>query len=343
MAIPQLKAIIGADGKPLQKTLAELKEDIKSFKKELDSAKDPAYISKLNRNLKEAQTNIKNLEAYSGKAKQSISSFATGLVQGLGIAVFQQATAAASEFFQSSINEALEAQRSVENFRQTLESVGRSDLFSNLTESANEFQKQFQYLDNDDITSGFTKLIQLGGLTEKQLKDLIPVIIDLNAKQRLAGEVNKSVADTADEIVKAMAGSSRELKKYGIEIDASMSQTEKLNLILGTLGQKVKGAGDAFKDSFEGQIAISTQRVRDLQEELGQKLLPLKAGLINFALQAGSAFEKFYQFMNNTSDVVGKTRKEIDALTASKKKLKNSRQTHLTFYRPHRMEILKNG
>lgn len=221
---------------------------------------------------------------------KGFGSFATGLVAGFGVGVFQAASSAISGFFAGAQQEALESQRAINSIRQSLESAGRTDLFSGLIKKANELQQQFKFLDNDDITASFQRLIQFGGLTEDQITRLLPVIIDLNAKQRLAGEVNKSLAATAEQVIKGIEGQGRELKLYGIEVTAANSVTENLGIILDQLGGKVKGAGDAFANSLEGQMAATTQRARDLQEELGNKLLPLKAGLLQFANEVADGF-----------------------------------------------------
>lgn len=62
MADNQFKIIIGADGSPLTKTLAELQADLKKFQAQLQTAKDPAFIISVNKALKETHKNISILK-----------------------------------------------------------------------------------------------------------------------------------------------------------------------------------------------------------------------------------------------------------------------------------------
>lgn len=254
---------------------------------------------------------------------KGFGSFATGLVAGFGVGVFQAASSAISGFFAGAQQEALESQRAINSIRQSLESAGRTDLFSGLIKKANELQSQFKFLDNDDITASFQRLIQFGGLTEDQINKLIPVIIDLNAKQRLAGETNKSLSATAEQVIKGIEGQGRELKLYGVEVTAANSATQNLGIILDQLGGKVRGAADAFGNSLEGKLAATTQRAKDLQEELGNKLLPLKVSLISFAIEAAGAFETLYQKITGTFEATQRAAKSLEDLKKSKSAAKS--------------------
>lgn len=67
----ELKIIIGADGAPLTKTLTELKHDLASFKKDIETARDPGLITNLNKKIAETEKNMKilrsaGLNAFSG-------------------------------------------------------------------------------------------------------------------------------------------------------------------------------------------------------------------------------------------------------------------------------------
>lgn len=266
-------------------------------------------------------------------ALKSFSSFTTGLIAGFGISIFQSASSAISDFISGAEQEAKEAQRVITSLRQTLETAGRTDLFDSILEKSDELQKKFKTLDNDDITGVFQRLITFGGLTENQINKLVPLIIDLNAKQKLAGDVNRSLADSADQVIKGIQGQGRELKLYGVEVDASKSSTENLGIILEQLGPKVKGAGEAFANSLEGQLAATTQRAKDLQEELGNKLLPFKVTLINFALEAADAFQTLSEKILGTHDSAQKTRNELKSLDESKKKAKEFAENAAEFLR----------
>lgn len=255
----------------------------------------------------------------SSRTVKNFSGLLSGVAIGAGLTIFNQISSALSDFLGGANDEFLEAQRSLNGLRQSLEAIDRQDLFTGLVDKAGDLQKSFKYLDNDDVVNSFEKLIQIGGLTEDQINRLIPVIIDLNAKQKLSGSVNKSVAQTTDDVIKGLSGSSRELKKYGIELTAAASQSDNLNTILRELPSKVEGASKAFGESLEGNLAATTQKVKDLQEEIGGKLLPMKVSLLNFAVEGAKAFENFFQQLNGTYEATLKTRNELIKLANSKR------------------------
>lgn len=318
MAIPSLKAIIGIDSTPLTKSLGQLKNDLKTFKTQLDDATDPKNVARLNKSLIDTQNQIKGIEKYANQSGSSLKSLMSGLATGAGIEIWQRLTGFVSDFFNGAIKEAEEAQRAVNNLKQTLAGAGRGDLAAGLLKTADELQEKFSYLDNDDITAGFTKLIQFGGLTEKQLRELMPVIIDLNAKQRLAGEANKSVADSADDLVKGLAGQGRELKKYGVEISNTMPLQQRINTLLGTFKDKVNGAADAYSNSLEGSVQKVNQQLRDQQEILGNNLLPMKVAVLNMINSFADKWQEWTQKLEGTYDAVQKAKSAMDELSKMK-------------------------
>lgn len=180
-------------------------------------------------------------------------------------------------FFQSATDEAIQAQAATSKLRNILDNVGRSDAFPRIANQAKELAKQFKFLDNDDIIEVFQGLITYGKLTESQINDLLPVIINFSAKS------GTSVQEASSVIIKALEGNSKSLKEYGINVKDGNSVTERMGIIMDELAPRVNGAADAFGKTFAGQLAIARQRMKDLQEEAGNNLIPILTKLLQLA------------------------------------------------------------
>ncbi len=113
------------------------------------------------------------------------------------------------------------------------------------------------------------KLITYGKLTENQIDQLTPVIINFAAKSRI------SLAESASQIIKALEGDSRALKEFGISTRDAKTDSERFGVVMEDLGKKVEGAADAFGEIIAGKIEETQQAIRNLKEEVGTNLLPL--------------------------------------------------------------------
>lgn len=185
-------------------------------------------------------------------------------------------TSLLGNFFGGAIQEALDADAATRRLSSTLDNLGRSDVFDRITRKADEMAAKFRYLDNDDIVAVFNKLIDYGKLTEAEMNNLLPVIIDFAAKSQVSLEESTSV------IIKALEGNAKALKEYGIDIKDAGDETERLNIIMTTLKEKVDGAADAFGNSAAGAVATARQEFANLKEELGNNLLPVLNGFLSW-------------------------------------------------------------
>jgi hypothetical protein len=172
------------------------------------------------------------------------------------------------DLFKGSVDEAMEAEEATARFKATLDNLGKTDAFDRLKQKADEMQAKFKYIDNDEVVAVFEKLIDYGKLTEQQINDLTPVIVNFAAKQRI------SLTEATDVITKSLEGNARALKTYGINVTEASTPAERLKIIMTELKDKVDGAAEAFGNTTAGKIAIAKQSYKDLKEELGNNLLP---------------------------------------------------------------------
>jgi len=195
---------------------------------------------------------------------------------------------------EGSITEATEAEESMSRLKNTLANIGREDALERLVEKSNELAQSFKFLDNDDINGVFQKLITYGKLTERQIGDVTDVIINFSKKNKISLEESSSV------IIKALEGSGKALKEYGINIKDGGDVTERFGIIMNDLKPKVDGAADAFGETFAGKMAIARQSIKDTQEEIGGQLIPILAALLKATSESLSGIGQVFETIKNT-------------------------------------------
>lgn len=281
----KIKPVQDAIDRGLAPSLREMEKTVKGLRNELRgmSTDAPGFAQKL-KAYNSASKDLDNLRGKLGQVNDANNklggSFLSMTKNLAGIAVATLGVQSLIGFFQNSVDEAMQAEQALSRFHNTLENIGRLDAFDRLLAKADEVAAKFKYLDNDDVTGVFQKLIQYGKLTERQINDLLPVIIDFSAKNKVSLEESTSV------IVKALEGSGKALKEYGIDIKDGADLTERLGIIMGQLAPRVDGAAEAFGNTFAGQLAIARQEIKDTQEEIGNDLVPVLNTLLKVASQA---------------------------------------------------------
>lgn len=225
--------------------------------------------NKLNDRLKEIDTSVgisnrrvgsynETMEKFSSKLKNAATNF-LALIGVVGV----------GDFFKGAIDEFLVMDKNVRLLQNTLNNLGVPQAFDRISASADRLAKQFTYLDNDDILKTFQQLAVYGKLTEDQINELIPVIIDF------AAATGQDLNSATSVIIKSLEGNGKALKEFGINMKDASSTTEAFSLVMTQLAPKVKGVGQAFQESAEGGLAASQQRFKNLKEEIGSGLLPI--------------------------------------------------------------------
>jgi hypothetical protein len=225
--------------------------------------------NELNNQLKKIDSSIGNHQRNVGNYGSALDGVTGKLKSLAGQAVAFLGIFSIGSFFKDSVDEFLQMDKNLRVLQNTLKNIGVPELFERIEQKTKDLQQQFQFLDDDDLLSVFNKLIVYGKLTENQINDLLPVIIDFSAASGL------SVEDATVTIIKALEGNGRALKEYGINMKDAKNVTEGFGLIMSELKPKVEGVGKAFGESAAGQVAAAKQEFKDLKEEIGSGLLPL--------------------------------------------------------------------
>lgn len=234
--------------------------------------------NKLNDRLKEIDSSVginnrrvgsynETLDRFTGKLKNVAAGF-LGLIGVIGI----------GDLFKGSIDEFIQMDKNVRLLQNTLNNIGIPQAFDRIAATAERVAKQFGYLDNDDVLKVFQQLIVYGKLTEDQMNQLLPVIIDF------AAATGQDLPSATSVIIKALEGNGKALKEYGINIKDAKTTTEAFGIIMTELAPKVAGVGKAFGDSEAGGLAKAQQRFKDIKEEIGSGLLPVLNSVLSVIL-----------------------------------------------------------
>jgi len=269
----------------MQTTVSRLRNELKRMSEDA-----PGYAAKF----KEFQKASLELDRM-GTSISQVKKETGGLKAILAEAMPVLGIAAAVGFFKGAVDEAIQAQEATDRFANALDNAGRSDAFERLTQQADDLAKSVGYLDNDDVVGVFDKLVTYGKLTEAQMSKLAPIIIDFAAKSRI------SLPEATDAILRALEGNAKALKTYGVDIKEAGNETERFNIITTDLAGKVEGAAKTFSESYAGSLATTKQNVKDLQEEIGNNLLPVLQTALDFLSGA----------INGISDVFNSAKKAV--------------------------------
>lgn len=212
----------------------------------------------------------KALDGVGGQIRNLAQNF-LGLIGVIGV----------GSIFKDSIDEFIQMDKNVRLLQNTLRNQGVENAFDRIEASAKRLAKQFTYLDDDDILKVFNQLLVYGKLTEDQMNELIPVIVDF------AAATGQDLSAATSVIIKALEGNGKALKEYGINIKDAKNTTEAFGIIMTELAPKVSGVGKAFGESSAGGLASAQQRFKDLKEEIGSGLLPILNSVLSVLLKIG--------------------------------------------------------
>lgn len=194
-------------------------------------------------------------------------------------------------FLKDSVKQFMDAEQQSSRLKATLDNLGQAEVFQNLKAEATRLKETIKTIDDDDVLGVFGKLVDFGKLSEKQMHQLIPVIIDLAAKMGVG------LPEAADAMIQALNGKGREMQKYGINMKDASSTTEAFNIIMTQLKPKVEGAAEAFGKTMAGQMKAAEVSVDELKESIGEKLQPV---LKNFYSFVDQTFQYLPRLFNST-------------------------------------------
>lgn len=267
-------AIVKGQQKQLE-VQKQLTQRAKELGTELRKANDPKQVQGLLRELHKVENQLDamgNKATIAGGKMSGIMDKVGGLGQsvmagfGLGLGTFgvEALIGQLTQLGAAAVQEFEAADRTTRLLQGTLQNLGQEQYFDGLMREANQLAQTFGYLDNDDIVDAQQKLLTYGKLTRQEISSLLPIIIDFAAR------TGKDIPSATELVIGALEGQGRQLKQYGINLKDAETFTERLALVQGTLGEKVKGAAQDFMQSSEGIKAAAEQQKANILEEYGE-------------------------------------------------------------------------
>lgn len=141
--------------------------------------------------------------------------------------------------------------------------------------------------DDDATASGQAVLAQFG-LTEDQLAKVTPLLQDY------AQRTGKDLPTAAEDLGKAVKGQGRALKGIGLDLKDTGSAAGNFEALMTGLTEKVGGFAETAGGTTSGKLAILGNQFGELQEKVGEKLIPALLKLSDVGL-------KVVDFLSNLS------------------------------------------
>ena len=121
---------------------------------------------------------------------------------------------------------------------------------------------------DDDATASAQASLAQFGLTGSEIAALTPLMADYAAKTGV------DMTTAADQLGKAMLGQGRALKGVGIDFVDTGSVAGNLDQVMAGLSENVGGYAEEMGGTAAGKTAILKDQFGELQEMVGEKLLP---------------------------------------------------------------------
>jgi hypothetical protein len=152
---------------------------------------------------------------------------------------------------------------------------GREDVQKRLMLQASELQKVTLF--GDEATIQAQAMLAKFGMTETQIKRLIPLIQDYAT---ISGQ---DLTSAADMVARSVATSTNALVRYGVEIEGAAGSSERMESAVDALSEMVGGQAVAAAQAGTGAVTQFNNAWGDFAESVGEDILPALTRLTNAA------------------------------------------------------------
>ena len=139
---------------------------------------------------------------------------------------------------------------------------------------------------DDDALASAEATLAMFQLTGVEITKLIPLVNDYAIK------TGTDVPSSAEAIGKALMGNAKAMKSLGIDYKATGDRSKDLAFLMDALEEKVGGVGDAFGETTQGGLKIAEENFGNLQETVGQTLVPALTALVSIVKPLSEWFQK---------------------------------------------------
>ena len=257
-------------------------QKLKKLQEAQKLAFDPEQIQKYNNQISESQKRIDLLANKSQSAANSIGNAFKGAAAALTAAF---SVGAITQFAKSSIDGFIAAEKAAGRLRSNIVTLGKEgeDAFKALNDQAEQLQKKTLF-DADNIKDAASQLSAFG-LSATEIQQVIPGILDFAQ----AFEIDLGTA--INQIGPALDGVAGRLGKYGLQVSESASRTENLASVLQFTAQYA-GQAEAATNTLAGALFKKQKEIEDLQDAIGERLVPAYLALGKAQLGVISFFER---------------------------------------------------
>ena len=268
-------------------------EKLKKLQDAQKLAFDPKQIEKFNGQISESQKRIALLSDQTEKSANRISEAFKGAALAIGAAFSAQQIVA---FAQQSIGAFIEAEKASQQLRTNIVNLGGQgeEAFKKLNEQADKLS-QVTLFDDEDIRAAQSQL-SVFGLTADEIEKLLPQVLDF------AQATGKDLPTAVQQLGGAVNGLGKGLDRYGISVSESATRTENLQSVLAGTA-RFAGQAEEATNSLAGQLTQKTKQVEELQESIGEKLVPAYLALGKVQLGVVTFFERLATAISENANI----------------------------------------
>lgn len=257
---------------------------------------DPVIIDKFNKEIAESTRRIALLENKtrevadtSQQAFTQIRGSLQNIAGAFGVAFSVEAIV---QFAKASVDAFLQAEKSAEQLRNAIVSVGgeTENAFNRLI-AQSQILQQTTIFGDDDIQNA-QQVLSTFGLTSAQIEELLPKLADF------ATVTGSGIAEAANKLGAGLQGAGREFKKFGIDVSSNNTELENFQRILQGL-DKFAGSAEKATQSLSGSFEQLRNDANNAQEEIGSKFA---SSWLTFQKGAFTAINALLGFNKATQD-----------------------------------------
>lgn len=250
--------------------VGKLNERQRNLIAELKKTNDPKLVQGLLRNLSQVDNQLSALSTKAATLPSKIGGISQSLLQGFGLGAgaftLQAALGMITNFVSGAIGQFESAAATANNLRRSLSVVGKGDLFDGLIAEAETLAEKFNGLfDNDDIVDAQVKLVNYGKVTREELSQLLPVILNLAAAEKI------DLVSATESVIGILEGrGGQTLRQYGLSVKDLKTEHDRLNIVLGEFSTKLEGAADTYGNTAQGIRQKNKILLEGIQEDFGE-------------------------------------------------------------------------
>lgn len=247
----------------------------------------PPLVAELKANISEFKSKMSEAKGEMASVeKEGSSSFSK--LGSVGVGALAAGGAAAVAFGASAVKAALEGEKADAQLETAIKNAGGSmEEMGPKVSGLSDHMAKFGFT-NDETEAALAKLTTATGDPMKALNNM-GLVADF-AKAR-----NIDLATAAQTVGKVMAGNVGALSRLGLSTKDAAGHTLTASAAMEMLQQKFGGQAQAQADTYAGKMAAFDAQFHNIQEQVGQALIPVIAKLMGFIVNLVQWFEKHRQ------------------------------------------------